>query len=70
MAKISVKNIHAFKGAFLNREQLKRVTGGFSSLTGCSNAQGGCDVGANCQRSGGGADKCSTASGTCKCGSS
>ena len=70
MAKISIKTINAFKGAFLSREQLKKVNGGFSSLTGCANSQGGCDIGDNCQRSSGAADKCSTASGSCKCGSS
>jgi len=69
MAKISIKNINTFNGAFLTREQLKNVTGGFSS-GGCKNSLGGCDVGANCARPNGAADKCSTASGTCKCGSS
>jgi len=70
MTKISIKNLSSFESKPLNRAQLKKVTGGFSSAAGgCANSQGGCDIGANCARPNGAADKCSTASGTCKCGS-
>lgn len=62
--------MRSYQGTPLSRAQLKKVTGGFSSLTGsCANSQGGCDLQANCARENGAADKCSTASGKCKCGS-
>lgn len=67
MTKISIKTLNSFESKPLSRTQLKKVTGGFSS-GGCKNSLGGCDVGANCARPGGAPDKCSTASGTCKCG--
>jgi len=60
MKKISLKNLSAFEGKPLTREQLKKVMGGFNSATTnvCANSQGGCDYGDNCKRSSGAAGKC------------
>lgn len=69
MKKISLKNLSSFEGQPLTREQLKNVMGGFSaaSASKCTNSQGGCEFGLNCQRSSGAAGKCSTNSGSCAC---
>lgn len=69
MKKISLKDINFADAKQLSREQLKKVMGGFAAASGsCSNSQGGCDSGANCRKSSGGAGKCgSNSTVTCGC---
>lgn len=57
----------SYEGTPLSRAQLKKVTGGFSSGSNCKNSQGGCDLQANCTKSGGGNGKCDLQNSVCAC---
>lgn len=68
MEKISLKNFSSFGLSPLSTVALKEITGKFSSVVGgCKNSLGGCDVGDNCQRGGGGFGKCDVRSSICGC---